>query len=220
MEKKIKTVNNTFKKSFSKSKENSSSCPHNNNNNSNKTTKKNIQSQIIVNSLNNILSCYKKKRNFKLSPNTNTNTNENTLNKRVNYSYKYYNNYTHIENNNNSKNSNLIPNKKMRSCNSNVNLFHGNLKNLKNEEKKKMNCRSLNHTIKLKEVNSSNYIQNICNNNTIKNNNISSTPRITPFPCPKNILSPIPKIILLNNKNKLKHSESSNRIINKKQKIY
>ena len=107
----------------------------------------------------------------------------------------------------------------MRSCNSNVNLFHGNLKNLKNEEKKKMNCRSLNHTIKLKKVNSSNYIQNICNNNTIKNNNISSTPRITPFPCPKNILSPIPKIILLNNKNKLKHSESSNRIINKKQKI-
>ena len=51
------------------------------------------------------------------------------------------------------------------------------------------------------------------------NSNISNTPRITPFPCPKNILSPIPKIILLNNKNKLKHSESSNRIINKKQKI-
>ena len=151
--------------------------------------------------------------------NTNTNTNENTLNKRVNYSYKYYNNYTHIENNNNSKNSNLIPNKKMRSCNSNVNLFHGNLKNLKNEEKKKMNCRSLNHTKTLKKVNSSNYIQNNCNINTNKNNNTSNTPRITPFPCPKNILSPIPKIILLNNKNKLKHSESSNRIINKKQKI-
>ena len=70
LEKKIKTVNNTFKKSFSKSKENSSSH-HNNNNNSNKTTKKNIQSQIIANSLNNILSCYKNKRNFKLSPKQN-----------------------------------------------------------------------------------------------------------------------------------------------------
>ena len=65
LEKKIKTVNNTFKKSFSKSKENSTSC---HNNNSNKKTNKKIQSKIIANSLNNILSHYKKKRNYNLNP--------------------------------------------------------------------------------------------------------------------------------------------------------
>jgi len=66
LEKKIKTDNNTFKKSFSKSKEHSSSC--NNNNNKNKINKKSIHNQLIANSLNNILACYKNKRNFKFSP--------------------------------------------------------------------------------------------------------------------------------------------------------
>ena len=66
LEKKIKTDNNTFKKSFSKSKEHSSSC--NNNNNQNKNNKKSIHNQLIANSLNNILACYKNKRNFKFSP--------------------------------------------------------------------------------------------------------------------------------------------------------
>ena len=69
LEKRIKTVNNTFKKSFSKSKENSILCHHNNN--SNKITNKNIQNQIIANSLNNLLTHYKNKRNYKLSPKNN-----------------------------------------------------------------------------------------------------------------------------------------------------
>ena len=142
------------------------------------------------------------------------NINNNRGTTRFNYSYKYFDNENITKEINKQKNTKIIFNKKhtIRPCCSNEAIFYRNYtgKNKEENNRNNINYLSLNNNKKFQKKNSFNKKQNI---NTIHN--------IAPFDNKINcIYSPPPRIILLNQKNKFKSSESTNKIIKRKKQFF
>ena len=129
-------------------------------------------------------------------------------NTRCNYSYKYFDNENTYKEPNNQKNTKIIFSKKhsLRPCCSNEAIFYRNYKNKNQEEENKNNINYF----------SSNYINKSKKINPL--NKIDPNPYVSPFE--NKIYSPTPRIILLNQKNKLNKSESTNKIIKRKKQFY
>ena len=164
----------------------------------------------------------------------NTNINIPIKKKRNNITYQYFDNENvdnmGVINKDKENNERIIINKKhsLRPCCSNEVIFYRNYKNFKEEEKNYFstnnnnynnNTNNTNRSKKLKKMNSLNNLENI---NKIDNiNNIPNISETSSFPNKtKNILSPTPRIIVLNQKNKLKNSESTTKLITRKKQIY
>ena len=133
---------------------------------------------------------------------------------RFNYSYKYFDNENITKEINKQKNTKIIFNKKhtIRPCCSNEAIFYRNYtgKNKEENNRNNINYLSLNNNKKFQKKNSFN-----------KKQNIDTTPNIAPFDNKINcIYSPPPRIILLNQKNKFKSSESTNKIIKRKKQFF
>ena len=130
-------------------------------------------------------------------------------NKRYNYSYRYFDNENINKETYNQKNTKIIFSKKhsLRPCCSNEAIFYRN-NNSKNKEE---NNRSILNYF------SSNYNSKKLN----KKQNIEMSPNIPPYDNKiKNVFSPSTRIIILNQKNKLKKSESTNKIIKRTKQVY
>ena len=151
-----------------------------------------------------------------LSPfNTNNiNINNYPKNKRYNHTYKYYDNENININKEpyNQKNTKIIFSKKhsLRQCCSNEAIFYRNDISKTKEENYRNNINFFSYNHNNKKLN--------------KKQNIDTSPNITPYD-PKNtkmkkIFSPSSRIIILNQKNKLKKSESTNKIIKRSNQFY
>ena len=151
------------------------------------------------------------------------NTNIPIKKKRNNISYKYYDNeIVDIISREKENNGKIIINKKhsLRPCCSNEVIFYRNYNNYKEEEEKNyLSTNQHNNRVNKKKLKINNSLNNLENNKEINNMpNISIT---SSFPNKiKNVLSPSPRIILLNQKNKLKFSESTNKLIKRKKQFY
>ena len=142
------------------------------------------------------------------------NINNNRGNTRFNYSYKYFDNENITKEINKQKNTKIIFNKKqtIRPCCSNEVIFYRNYtgKNKEENNRNNINYLSLNNNKKFQKKNSFN-----------KKQNIDTTHNIAPFDNKINcIYSSPPRIILLNQKNKFKSSESTNKIIKRKKQFF
>ena len=151
-----------------------------------------------------------------LSPfNTNNiNINNYPKNKRYNHTYKYYDNENININKEpyNQKNTKIIFSKKhsLRQCCSNEAIFYRNDISKTKEDNYRNNINFFSYNHNNKKLN--------------KKQNIDTSPNITPYD-PKNtkmkkIFSPSSRIIILNQKNKLKKSESTNKIIKRSNQFY
>ena len=151
-----------------------------------------------------------------LSPfNTNNiNINNYPKNKRYNHTYKYYDNENININKEpyNQKNTKIIFSKKhsLRQCCSNEAIFYRNDISKTKEDNYRNNINFFSYNHNNKKLN--------------KKQNNDTSPNITPYD-PKNtktkkIFSPSSRIIILNQKNKLKKSESTNKIIKRSNQFY
>ena len=163
----------------------------------------------------------------------NTNNNipiKNIKKKRNNITYHYFDNENvdiiNKESRDKENNERIIINKKhsLRPCCSNEVIFYRNYKNFKEEEKYNYmnNTSNTNNSIRNKKLKKMNSLNNLENNNNINNiNNIPNISITSSFPNKnKNVLSPTPRIIVLNQKNKLKSSESTTKLITRKKQFY
>ena len=145
------------------------------------------------------------------TPYNTNNINNYRGNTRYNYSYRYFDNENQNINKEtyNQKNTKIIFSKKqsLRPCCSNEAIFYRNY-NGKNKEENNRN--NINY-----------FSSNYNNKKSFKKQNIETSPNISPFDNKiKNVYSPSTRIIILNQKNKLKKSESTNKIIKRSKQFY